>query len=208
MLIGPYKDKLVELGSSVDIPQRWKGTPIEAYIQSQNLGYPISPHSEPQLLICSCIEFRFSLRVPAMYAYVIRTAGARLHGAEFTLGYVLSRGVKNILLISHNDCGMAKIPQHRQDIIKIFVEQGWSERSAQDFVNSRAKRFAIDDELEGLKHEYYRLKHLFKAVHVAPLFLDLADGRVHIPRWYQEFIESGAEADSKPVLDEEIKNLA
>jgi carbonic anhydrase len=207
MLSERYRDKLVEIGSSLDIPRRWAGTPIEAYIQAQNFGYPLTPHSEPQLLVCSCIEFRFALKVPAMYAYVIRSAGARLIGAEFAVGYVLSRGVKHILLIAHNDCGMAKIPHHRQAIIKAFVEQGWSNRSAQSFVDSKAKQFAIDDELEGLRQEYYRLKHLFKAVRVAPLFLDLTDGRVHIPSWYQQYIASEAPPDSEPVRDQEIVNL-
>jgi len=142
-----------------------------------------------------------------MYAYVVRTAGARLNGSELVLGYALSRGVKHILLISHNDCGMTKIREHRRAIIQAFATQGWSYKSAEAFVNAKAKQFAIDDELEALKLEYHRLKRLLTAVHIAPLFLDLADGRVHIPKWYHEWIESGQGLDQSTVADEDIGAL-
>jgi len=77
MLSEYYRDKLHEIRFSMDIPKRWAGTPIEAFIPVANFGYPLEAHEEPQLLIVSCIEFRFALAVPAMYAYVIRSAGGR-----------------------------------------------------------------------------------------------------------------------------------
>lgn len=202
MLSEYYKEKLFEIRFSMDIPRRWLGTPIEAFIQSQNFGYPLEPHAEPQLLIASCIEFRFALAVPAMYAYVIRTAGGRLQGAEFALGYVLSKGVTNMLLIAHNDCGMTKVAQHRREIVDAFVGQGWKRELAEEYVNSHVDRFAIRDELEGLEQEYYRLKKLFKNVRVAPLFLDLSDRHVHIPKWYHELIQK-----DQPLADEEVDDV-
>lgn len=208
MLSDYYREKLFEIRFSADIPKRWAGTPIEAFIQSQNFGYPLQPQPDPQCLIASCIEFRFALAVPAMYAYVIRSAGGRLIGSEFAVGYVLSRGVKFILLIAHNDCGMTKIAHHGPGIVEAFVAQGWDRARAEEYVASHAGRFAIKDELEGLEQEYHRLKRLLKNVHVAPLFLNLSDKHVHIPKWYHRFIESGLPADTGPVDDNEILNLA
>jgi hypothetical protein len=208
MLPEYYRDKLFEIHFSMDIPRHWVGTPIEAFILSQNFGYPLEPHSEPQLLIASCIEFRFALDVPAMYAYVIRSAGGRLQGSEFAVGYVLSKGVKHLLLIAHNDCGMTKVAQHAPHIVEAFVEQGWSKERAEEFVRSHAGRFAIRDELEGLEQEYHRLKRLFKDVHVAPLFLNLADKHVHIPKWYHDHLAKGLAVDKRPVDDSEILSLS
>ena len=120
-----YKDKLVEMTSSADIPMRWRGTPIEHFIQAQNFGYPLHPQVQPQVLIVSCMEFRYSLPVPANYAYVIRTPGGRLIGSELAVGYALHRGVKNILLIAHDDCGMTHLVELGADIIKALIDQGW-----------------------------------------------------------------------------------
>lgn len=208
MLSEYYQERLFELRFSMDIPRHWVGTPIEAFIQSQNFGYPLEPHTEPQLLISACMEFRFALAIPANYAYVIRTAGGRLRGAEFAVGYVLSRGVKYLLLMSHNDCGMVKVAQHAPHIIEAFVKQGWSRARAEEYVQSRASYYALRDELEGLEQEYHRLKRLFKDVHVAPLFLNLSDRRVHIPRWYHEHLKKELEADTEPVDDADILSLS
>jgi carbonic anhydrase len=192
MLSEYYRDKLAEIKFSSDIPRRWAGTPIEAFIQSQNFGYPLEPHKEPQLLISACMEFRFALAIPANYAYVIRTPGGRLVGSEFGIGYVLSRGVENILLIAHNDCGMTRISEHAPHVIEAFVQQGWNRARAEEYVQSQASHYMIKDELEGLENEYYRLKKLFKNMHVAPLFLNLADHHVHIPKWYYEFLQTSS----------------
>ncbi len=202
-----YKDKLVELQSSANIPARWHGTPIENFIQAQNFGYPLFPHPEPQVLISTCIEFRYSLPVPNNYAYVIRTAGGRLIGSEFAVGYVLARGVKNILLVAHNDCGMTKIAHHKEAMIEAYVAQGWSRAAAEGFIQSHAPRYAIKDELDALEQEYHRLKKIFTSVHVAPLFLYLSDRRVHIPKWYCDFIQQGLPAGTSAVADVEIKQL-
>jgi carbonic anhydrase len=190
MLPDYYKDKLFEIKFSMDIPRHWAGTPVELFIQSQNFGYPLEPHEEPQLLIAACMEFRFALAVPSMYAYVIRTAGGRLIGAEFAVGYVLARGVKYLLLIAHNDCGMTKVLQYEPHIVEALVQQGWSQAYAEEYVRSQAEHFAIKDELEGLEQEYYRLKQLFQNITVAPLFLNLADKHVHIPLWYHEHLQT------------------
>lgn len=182
--------RLIDLRSSADIPARWHNTPIENFIQAQNFDYPLHPHAEPQVLISTCIEFRYSLPVPARYAYVIRTAGGRLIGQEFAVGYAISRGVRNILLIAHDDCGMAKVgsPHNAEAISCSLVDQGWSKEKADEFVKHQSLKAAIGDEIDALEEEYHRLKRIFKKIHVAPLFLTLADRHVYLPKWYQDHI--------------------
>lgn len=208
--IGPgpnYQHKLFDVSSSADIPRRWHGTPIEAFIQCQNIGYPLHPHEKPQVLISACMEFRYALPVPANYAYVIRSAGGRLIGSELAIGYAIARGVKFILLIAHNDCGMSQLIQHKAEIIGAFVAQGWSRASAENYFRTHEARYAIPDELESLRIEYFRLKKLFKDVQVAPLFLTLSDKRVYLPLWYQEYISSGEGQKIERVADEDILAL-
>lgn len=187
-----HRERLLPISSSVDIPAKWHGTAIEQFIQAQNFGYPLQSKEEPQILISTCIEFRYALPVPAKFAYVIRTAGGRLIGQEFAVGYVLTKGVRSIVLIAHDDCGMAKVPHHKPSIIKAFIEQGWSPEEAHSYVEQQAQVAAIDDELNALQAEYYRLKDMFNNIHVAPLFLTLNDKRVHLPKWYHEKITANS----------------
>jgi hypothetical protein len=204
-----YKDKLVDIASSAEIPARWRGTPIEQVIQAQNLGYPLHPQPIPQVLIVTCMEYRYSMPVPSNYAHVIRTPGGRLIGSELALGYVLSRGVRNILLIAHNDCGMAHLPEHTDNITSALENQGWNHDIAARFVKTQIAKLGVKDELDALEQEYHRLKSLFKNVHVAPLFLTLADKRVCIPRWYQQLITSDPEPahSDERVSDAELQKL-
>jgi len=111
-----------------------------------------------------------------------------LIGSELAVGYALHRGVKNILLIAHDDCGMTHLVELGADIIKALIDQGWGVDAATRFVHEGTAKLAVRDELEALEQEYHRLKKLFKNVHVAPLFLTLSDKRVYIPKWYQEYI--------------------
>lgn len=183
-----YAGQLHEMLSSADIPQRWHNTPIERLIQAQNFGYPLHAAGRPEVLIVSCMEFRYALPVPAGYAYVIRTPGGRLIGSELAVAYVLTKGVKNILLIAHNDCGMTHLVEKKDEMIQAFIGQGWQPEAARQFVEESTAKLAVRNELEALEQEYHRLKGLFKNVHVAPLFLTLSDKRVYIPLWYHQYI--------------------
>jgi hypothetical protein len=179
-----YSASLKELHSSTDIPEEWHETPIEAFIRSQNMGWPIQTTGKPELLIATCIEFRYALPVPRMYAYVIRRASGRVIGSEFSIGYTLAKGVKHMVMIGHNDCGMASVPAAAPDVVKAFVEQGWSRKAAQEYVEKHGARHAISDELEALKNEYIRVRSIFPKLVIAPLFVCLYDNRLYLPKWY------------------------
>src|SRR5260221_4402755 len=93
-----YAERLIDLVDPEQIPQLWKGTPIEQFILSQNFGYPIAQYDgKPQLLIVTCIEFRYALPIPRMYAYVIRRAGGRIVGSEFSLTSCMAKGVYSVI---------------------------------------------------------------------------------------------------------------
>lgn len=204
-----YAERLVEITHAGKIPPVWSSTPIEQFILSQNFGTPISHFDEtPQLVIATCIEFRYALPIPSMYAYVIRRAGGRVVGSEFSLSYCLARGVKHAVLVGHNDCGMTEVEQAAPYMVRALAEQGWDPDRAAEFIERHAWRYRFKDELDSLEREYRRLKKLFKKLTIAPLFLSLAEARLYIPRWYVNSLVNGQEpADDSPVDDEVLRRL-
>lgn len=199
--------RLTEFEIREDIPEQWLGTPIEAFIMSQNFGWPIQTTGQPEVLIASCIEFRYSLPVPRMYAYVIRRASGRVIGSEFSVGYTLAKGVKYLLLIAHNDCGMSKVPAVAPDVVNAFVDQGWSREVAEEYVRKQGARHAITDELDALKEEYLRLRKLFPKLRIAPLFVCLYDSKLYLPKWYEELSSQERYEVTSAVPDEVIRAL-
>lgn len=138
----------------------------------------------PQLFVCTCIEFRFQPKVPQSFAYEVRRASGRLIGSEFTLAYALAKGVRHMALIGHNDCGMTKVPEHAEALTKALVDQGWPRDRAEDYVTQQGPRYAIRDEMDSLKREYFRLRRLFMNLEIAPLFAALANNNLYIPNWF------------------------
>lgn len=185
-----YKDRLLEIGSKEDIPSEIQNTPIASFIMRMNFGWPVPLTPTPQLLIATCIEFRFAMTVPRMYAYVIRRASGRLIGSEFTIGYCLAQGVDHILMIGHNDCGMTRALEQGPKLVAAYVKEGWSEEAATEFVERQRERYHMADELDGLEEEYHRLRTLFKKVTIAPLFVSLYDSRLYLPKFYVEDLKS------------------
>jgi len=201
-----YKDRLVEIVDREDIPLELRDSPIEALIMRLNFGWPVMQSNSPQLLISTCIEFRFSLPMPRMNSYVIRRASGRLVGSEFTIGYCMAQGVNHVAMIGHNDCGMTRAFQHAPRLVDSYVNQGWSRKSAQEFVDKNLQRYHMQDELEALQTEYIRLKALFKKLVIAPLFVSLYDSRLYLPKFYVEGLNQSSFA-SYNVPDEMIEKL-
>ena len=202
-----YKDQLIEIHSRQDIPKEWENSPIETFIMSQNFGWPVQASGKPELLIATCIEFRYSLPMPRMYAYVIRRASGRMIGSEFSIGYTLSKGVKHLIMIGHNDCGMAKVPENAPGVVQAYIEQGWSRQAAEEYVQTHGPRHAINNELDALRDEYKRLCTIFPKLLIAPLFVCLYDTKLYLPKWYTQVHAEVASRQNGPVPDELIKNL-
>jgi carbonic anhydrase len=200
-----YNRRVIPISQPQSIPEHWQGTPIESLIRAENFKQPITPASRPQLLIAGCIEFRYALPIPSMYAYVIRRASGRLIGSEFSVAYILSQGVKHIALIGHNDCGMTKTAAAAPGMIEALVEQGWDRNRAEEYINYQIGRYSIEDEIDALEREYDRLKRLFRQVQIAPLFVNLADTKLFIPKWYLDKLKQEPLPDT--VKDEELLSL-
>lgn len=202
-----YKDLLISIDSSQDIPVEWQNTPLSSLIMAQNFGWPIQGSGKVELLIATCIEFRYALPVPRMYAYVIRRASGRVIGSEFSVGYTLSQGVKFLAMIGHNDCGMSKVYERAPLVVQAFMDQGWSREAAEQYVQKQAARHAIPDELDALRGEYIRIRELFPKLIVAPLFVCLHDSKFYVPQWYPETFKETATHPTEPVPNSVIENL-
>lgn len=181
-----YRQGLIDIRSRDDIPEEWRGTAVEAFIMSQNFGWPIQASGKPELLITTCIEFRYSLPMPRMYAYVIRRASGRVIGSEFSVAYTLAKGVKNLMMIGHNDCGMCKVEESKPSLVNALVEQGWDRQMAKMYVDKHGNRHAIKDELGALRDEFVRIRKLFPRMLIAPMFVSLFDSKLYLPKWYAE----------------------
>lgn len=188
-ITGKHQSKLKRMEREADVPQRWHNTPVNALIAAQNFNHPVTPVGTPQILIATCIDFRLMPKVPPAYAYVIRVATGRLIGLEFALTYGIAEGVKHVALIGHDDCGMTKISQHGPLMIDVLVDQGWDRERAEEYVASQAGRHEIEDEVEALKKEFFRLKRLFKKVEFAPLFASVDTGELYVPIWYLDYLK-------------------
>lgn len=202
-----YKGRLQPISSTADIPMEWCNTPIEKLIRSENFGEKIEHSTQPELLIAACIEFRYALPIPRMFAYVIRRASGRLMGSEFSIAYILSAGVRHFALLGHNDCGMTKVLKNQDALIHALIEQGWPKDRAEDFIRSQSERHMMNDEIDGLRREYIRLRRLFKKVMIAPMFVDLADTKLFIPTWYRELSLIDEDRMSDKVLDVDLITL-
>ncbi len=198
-----YKDKLLEMASQEDIPPEWRDTPVESLIMAQNFGWPIATTGHPRILIVTCIEARYYPPVPRNYAYVIRRASGRLVGSEFSVGYVLSKGVEHLVLVGHNDCGMVKAAEAAPNVVNALIRQGWSRNVAEEFVQHYVERHSISDELGALETEYKRLAKLFRKLIIAPLFVSLFDSKLYLPKFYYDDNDTSSGA----VPDMEIKKL-
>ncbi len=201
-----YRDLLIHIESIPDVPAQWKGTPIESFIMAQNFGWPIQGSGKVELLISTCIEFRYALPIPRMYAYVIRRASGRVLGSEFSVGYTMAQGVKYLALIGHNDCGMAKALTNAPRVVAALVEQGWDTDLAQQYVENQLKRHAINDELDALRDEFIRLKRVFRKLLIAPLFVCLHDSKLYVPAWY-ESLNAELDKEEPKTPRELIENL-
>jgi len=190
-----FNTRLSRIDKPEDIPERWLNSPIADIIGAHNFANTIAVSGEPKLLISTCIEYRFRPEVPSNFAYVIRRASGRLIGSEFSLVYALSRGVKHVALIGHNDCGMTQVSLHKPAMIKALVDQGWDQERAEEFVSMHAGRYHIEDEVDSLRKEFVRLKRLFHNVEIAPLFASLASNKLHIPNWYGEYLKDPSTID-------------
>ncbi len=160
-----------------DILPEYRDTPVGLLLEYHNLGRALGSAPAPQLLIGMCMDSRKSLRIPHDFAFVLRTAGANMRDNEFRISYAIAvGGVRTIVLIAHTDCGMARLDQRRDQIIRGLVDAaGWDEARAVTHFEESAPKFGIRDEVQFVLREADRLRAIYPRITVVPLLYRVED---------------------------------
>lgn len=130
---------------------------------------PTSGHAE--LLIGMCMDNRKDLTIPNEFAYIIRGAGANMHGNEFEISYAIAvGGVSTIALLAHTDCGMSHVTDKRDSFIHGLVERAGCDvdNAARQF-DRYADIYQIGDSIKFILAETARLQSLYPKILIAPL---------------------------------------
>jgi carbonic anhydrase len=169
--------RIIPVNYREDILPEYRGTPVELLLEYHNLGRAMGSVTAPQMLIGMCMDSRKSLRIPADFAFVLRTAGANMRDNEFRISYAIAvGGVRTIVLIAHTDCGMARLGQRRDDFIRGLMEAaGWDEERAVKHFEESAPKFGIRDEVDFVLREAARLRAIYPRIIVVPLLYRVED---------------------------------
>ena len=107
-------------------------------------------------------------------------------GANFrALGFQMSLaiavgGVRAIVLIGHNQCGMASLRARRSEFIGGLIEgAGWSRDQAESHFDALSPEFEISDAVELVRSQAQHLRQQYPRVVVAPLMYDVEDGMLY-----------------------------
>ncbi len=172
--------QVLPVNELADILPEYRGTPVGVLLEYQNLERPFSPAGPTPLLIGMCMDSRKTLRMPADFAFVLRTAGANMRDNEFRISYAIAvGGVRTIVLIAHTDCGMKRVATLHDEFVSGLVEHaGWDETRAELLYAEGVPKFGIDDEIDFVIREAARLRGLYPKITVVPLLYRVEDDRL------------------------------
>jgi SulP family sulfate permease len=179
------------------IPDKLRGTPLEVLLLGQNLGLLDEPESvSPQLVVGMCIDFRKSLIIPKDWAYIIRREGANMEDSEFAIALAISKGVRHMALIAHNDCAMANTGPQRENFVAVLNSvAGWDKKKAQQFFDDHSRSREIGNEIDFVLREAERLEEMFAGVMVVPMLFRVDDDKLYlIYDWLAKY------APSEPIM--------
>ncbi|MBU1007182.1 MAG: carbonic anhydrase [Candidatus Omnitrophica bacterium] len=175
-------DRLIAIQSKKDIPSKYRNTPIGLLFEYHNFRQPGKVYTSPQLLIGMCMDNRKHLHIPDNFAFIIRTGGANLRYSEFKVSYAISvGGVRHIVLIGHNQCGMVNLVSRREQFIQGLVEgAGWDRQAAEKHFNDFAPVFEIGNEIDFVLSEAKRLKTRYPKIEIVPLMYRIEDNLLYM----------------------------
>ncbi len=173
---------LIKIESRLDIPQEYADTPIGTLLEYHNLGKGFSQYDKAELLIGMCMDNRKLLRIPANFAYIIRTGGANLRYSEFKVSYAIAIGnVRHLALIGHNNCGMVNLAARKEAFIDGLVSNaGWDKFAAEEHFLRYEPMFEIGSETDFIKSEVRRIRLRYPKVMVAPMMYLVEDGLLYL----------------------------
>jgi carbonic anhydrase len=173
--------RILDTSTPDSILPEYRDGPVGLLLAYHNLGRPLDEHAKAQLLIGMCMDNRKQLRLPANFAYIIRTGGGNLKYNEFKVSFVIAlRGVRSIALIGHTNCGMVNLIARRERFIEGLVEHaGWEREKAEEHFTTLAPLFEIRDPIYFVSSEAKRLQSLYPRIQVAPLLYRVEDNRLY-----------------------------
>lgn len=163
------------------IPQVYRNTPIQKFVEYNNLNRPFDTYTTAELLIGMCMDNRNHLRVPENFTYIIRSGGANLRYSDFKVAYSIGvGGISAIALLGHNNCGMSGIVTRRDAFIQGMVQTGgWDKQRASEYFDHMAPMSEIGNEIEFVVEEAHRLRRRYPKVIVAPMLYRVEDNKVY-----------------------------
>ena len=175
-----YKTKNID--SEKDIPVYLSNTPFVELLIYQNLGSPHKKYEKAQMAIVMCMDNRKQLKIPSRFAFILRTAGARITGSEFKLSFAIGFGdIKHVALIAHTNCGMVNLTSKKEKVIKGLIENaGWTKEQAENHFHSFAPFFEIENETDFIVSESYRLKEKYPKISFVPMLYSVEDNKLYL----------------------------
>lgn len=169
------------VGSRCDIPDEYRGTPVEKLLCYHNLQEDHGHYEHPEILIGKCMDYRVQLRVPPAFAYKLRTGGCNLGHNDFQVAYTVAvGGVRAIALIGHTDCGMVAVERKRERFIQGFTAQSdWQQEEAAAFFDRYVSENTLCRETDILFEEAARYRSWFPRLPVAVLLFRVEDGKLY-----------------------------
>lgn len=175
-------NKLIKVQDEKDIFGQYKNTAIEELLKYHNFKQDFQNHSQASMVISMCMDNRKQLNIPNNFAYILRSGGGNLRSSEFKLSYSIAvGGVKTIVLIGHNNCGMVNLMSKKEKFIDGLVQNaGWSIKQAEEHFISFAPMFEIENEIDFTVNECKRLRVRYPKITVAPLFYNVDDNLLYL----------------------------
>ncbi len=174
--------RLIKVNKKDDIIDKYRQTPIELLLEYHNLNREFEEYSSAKLLVGMCMDNRKRLNIPQNFSYVLRTGGGNLKYNEFKISYAISIGsVQHIALIGHNNCGMVNLDAKKDVFINGLVERaGWNKAEAVVHYLKYSPIFGINNEIDFVLNEAFRLRKKYPKICIAPLFYKVEDNRLYI----------------------------
>ncbi|MCA9296783.1 MAG: hypothetical protein KC983_09700 [Phycisphaerales bacterium] len=179
----PAAPPVIQIESAGDIPERLRGTPVEALLRVHNFGEALSARAVAEMLIVTCMDFRIDLSMPKNHAFVIRTAGAKVDPVRFNLDFAMAVvGLNTVAIIGHTDCAMTRTHEAREQFIGVLPgHTGCTIDEARASFEDGHSTFGIHDcEIRAAVRQANRVQRDFPAALVVPMLYDVATHRLGV----------------------------
>ncbi len=174
--------RLIQVKQADDIPTEMQNTPPGLLLEYHNLKRPFDKYTDASLLVGTCMDNRVQLRLPPNFAYIIRTAGARMEFTGFDISFAVAMGgIRYMTLIGHTQCGMAHVRDVQVPFVRRLVENGgWETDEAAKHFAQEASRHETADEIAFTLAETRRLQTKYPKLTIAPMLYKVEDRMLYL----------------------------